>query len=102
MAKESKPTNVSSERSAAVSKELAVVLREKLEEKLGTLPNDVLIEFGSGPKEISDLAVLKVKTDWPDSFGRNSWYKTWAKSGADILPSEFIAARAAIKLTENE
>lgn len=78
---------------SGISKEI----RERLESKLGKLPSDVLIEFGAGPVDLNAIQDGKIKTDWPDSFDRNSWYKTWAKGGAAELPSDHIAQRAAAR-----
>ena len=102
MTAKKKSTMNSRKHRAEVSKELSTMLRQRLEEKLGVLPNDLLIEFGSGPKAVADIKQGKIKTDWPDSFDRNTWYKTWAKSGGEVLPSELIAARAAANLANGK
>jgi hypothetical protein len=70
-------------------------IRERIDAKIENLPDDILIEFGGGPKSVENIIDGRIQTDWPDSFDRNSWYKTWAKSGAEnSLPSEVIAQRA--------
>jgi hypothetical protein len=60
---------------------LADSLRKKLRRKLKRLPDKVIFEFGTKPKKPG----IATGTDWPDSFNRDRWYNTWAKSGADMV-----------------
>jgi len=88
-------TAKNSKLSKAHAKEISAKMRQHLEDKIGVLTDDLIIEFGGGPKSILDLKANRVGTDWPDSFDRNTWYKTWAKSGGDYRPPETVAQRAA-------
>jgi hypothetical protein len=82
------------------AKDLSTKLRAYLEQKLGVIPDDLLIEFGGGPADPKNIdASRPISTDWPDSFDRGSWYKTWAKGGAASRPSELLARRAADRKT---
>jgi hypothetical protein len=60
---------------------LADGLRRKLRAKLKRLPEKVIFEFGTKPKKPG----VATGTDWPDSFNRDRWYNTWAKSPADAV-----------------
>ena len=57
---------------------MAERLRRKLRAKLKRMPESVIMEFGTKVKKPG----LSTATDWPDSFNRDRWYKTFGKSGA--------------------
>jgi len=82
--------------------EISEHVRKTLQERIGDLPDDILIEFGGGPRNVADIIKGEIRTDWPDSFDRNTWYKTWAKSGAESLPSEVIVQRALLYELQQE
>jgi hypothetical protein len=58
-------------------------LREGLMERLGDVDTQTLISVISlRPGEAPRLPDRDVFEEWPDSFSRDHWYKTWAKSQA--------------------
>jgi hypothetical protein len=58
-------------------------LREGLMERLGDVNTQTLISVVSlRPGEAPRLPDREVFDEWPDSFSRDTWYKTWAKSEA--------------------
>lgn len=56
---------------------MAERLRKKLRAKLKRMPEKVIVEFGTRVRKVG----LPTGTDWPDSFNRDRWYKTFGKSG---------------------
>ncbi len=67
---------------------MAERLRKKLRTKLRRMPDSVIMEFGTKVKKPG----LATATDWPDSFNRDRWYKTFGKSAA-IDKVKPVAAR---------
>ena len=74
---------------------IAEGLRKKLRSKLKRLPEKVIIEFGDKVKRPGKLT----GTDWPDSFNRDRWYKTFGKSGDLTVEKPGAIKTAAAKKT---
>lgn len=73
---------------------MAERLRKKLRAKLKRMPEKVIIEFGTKVKK----AGMPTGTDWPDSFNRDRWYKTFGKSG-DLAVERPASKTTATKTT---
>lgn len=74
---------------------MAERLRKKLRAKLKRMPDSVIMEFGTKVKKPG----MATATDWPDSFNRDRWYKTFGKSGAIDKVTPATARKAAAKVT---
>jgi hypothetical protein len=73
-------------------------LREGLMKRIGNVDSQVLISVASlDPARLSGKIVGRQKqffSDWPDTYNRDTWYKTWAKAeNFASLPPEAIVSR---------
>lgn len=102
--KPKRPTQMS----AAQLGDILAEQRKSLADKIGAIPEEVLVEFGSA--NIADLGGRMSSghfSDWPDTFTNNgTWYKTWGKAGGDIAapvsrdqirPADVVAAMSAVR-----
>ena len=102
--KPKRPTQMS----AAQLGDILAEQRKTLADKVGAIPEEVLVEFGSA--NIGDLGRHAPEghfSDWPDTFTNNgTWYKTWGKAGGDIAapvsrdqirPADVVGAISAVR-----
>jgi len=66
-------------------------LREQLMHRLGDVDAQILVSIVSlRPGKAPRGGAKDFFSDWPDSYNRDSWYKTWGKGGGIAeVPSEF-------------
>lgn len=72
----------------AVVRQPSIQLRKQLMKRLKGLDANILVSVvRQGERGVKSFPV-DFYSDWPDTYNRDSWYKTWAKAElADIAPT---------------
>lgn len=73
----------------AVFGELYEKLRAELMERLNGVDANVLIQVVSQGAGAIPAVPPQFFSDWPDTYNRETWYKTWAKAEFAELPPGF-------------
>ena len=75
-------------------------LRAGLMERLGEVDSQVLVSIVSQHPDGIARKRPEFFSDWPDSYNRNTWYKTWAKAENLGMPPPELGERLAEELAD--